>query len=230
MCLIHHWQIHTDCPKRVYYRAIELLYLLILLHAPPNNSRKWPSFCTYWGHVYSYYYGRSIYKVHVCLFCVITTVCETKKKKKKPLLSSSSLSKQIVLVVRFPSYKTFPLCSSRCNNQWYFISCRLNGLRWVKSDNLEAVSQVTQLDLRDNCLDSLDLSSISNLETLHCQRNQMGTLTLSGFTLRMLHASSNRESNKAPASCCYCLTGCLSVGSGPPPHSFYEGTYDGPDV
>ena len=155
---------------------------------------------------------------------------QPKKKKKKPLLSSSSLSKQIVLVVRFPSYKTFPLCSSRCNNQWYFISCRLNGLRWVKSDNLEAVSQVTQLDLRDNCLDSLDLSSISNLETLHCQRNQMGTLTLSGFTLRMLHASSNRESNKAPASCCYCLTGCLSVGSGPPPHSFYEGTYDGPDV
>uniref|UniRef100_A0A671XU05 PH domain leucine-rich repeat-containing protein phosphatase 2 n=1 Tax=Sparus aurata TaxID=8175 RepID=A0A671XU05_SPAAU len=72
------------------------------------------------------------------------------------------------------------------------IDLRLNGLRWVKSDNLEAVSQVTQLDLRDNCLDSLDLSSISNLETLHCQRNQMGTLTLSGFTLRMLHASSNR--------------------------------------
>ncbi|KAM8762723.1 PH domain leucine-rich repeat-containing protein phosphatase 2 isoform 1-T1 [Acanthopagrus schlegelii] len=72
------------------------------------------------------------------------------------------------------------------------IDLRLNRLRWVKSDNLEAVSQVTQLDLRDNCLDSLDLSSISNLETLHCQRNQMGTLTLSGFTLRMLHASSNR--------------------------------------
>lgn len=71
--------------------------------------------------------------------------------------------------------------------------CRLNGLRWVKSESLEAVSQVTQLDLRDNCLDSLDLSSICNLETLNCQRNQLGTLTLSGFTLRMLYASSNRE-------------------------------------
>ncbi|XP_023262152.1 PH domain leucine-rich repeat-containing protein phosphatase 2 [Seriola lalandi dorsalis] len=72
------------------------------------------------------------------------------------------------------------------------IDLRLNGLRCVKSDSPDAVSQVTQLDLRDNCLDSLDLSSICNLETLHCQRNQLGTITLSGFTLRMLHASSNR--------------------------------------
>ncbi|KAM9861405.1 PH domain leucine-rich repeat-containing protein phosphatase 2 [Aulostomus maculatus] len=72
------------------------------------------------------------------------------------------------------------------------IDLRLNGLRCVKSESLEAVNQVTQLDFRDNCLDSLDLSSVCNLETLHCQRNQLGTLTLSGFTLRMLHASSNR--------------------------------------
>ncbi|KAM9764852.1 PH domain leucine-rich repeat-containing protein phosphatase 2 isoform 1-T1 [Menidia menidia] len=72
------------------------------------------------------------------------------------------------------------------------IDLRLNGLRWVKSENLEAVTQVTQLDLRDNRLDSLDLSSVCNLEALYCQRNQLGTLTLSGFTLRMLHASSNR--------------------------------------
>uniref|UniRef100_A0A1A8H729 PH domain and leucine rich repeat protein phosphatase 2 n=1 Tax=Nothobranchius korthausae TaxID=1143690 RepID=A0A1A8H729_9TELE len=48
------------------------------------------------------------------------------------------------------------------------------------------------MDLRDNCLDTLDLSSVCNLETLHCQRNQLGTLTLSGFTLRLLQASSNR--------------------------------------
>lgn len=83
--------------------------------------------------------------------------------------------------------------------------CRLNGLQWVKNESLEAVSQVTHLDLRNNRLDSLDLSSVCNLETLHCQRNQLGTLTLSGFTLRMLNASSNCESNKALSSCCYCL-------------------------
>uniref|UniRef100_A0A1A8P7K1 PH domain leucine-rich repeat-containing protein phosphatase 2 n=1 Tax=Nothobranchius rachovii TaxID=451742 RepID=A0A1A8P7K1_9TELE len=72
------------------------------------------------------------------------------------------------------------------------IDLRLNGLRWLKSENTEPVSQVTQMDLRDNCLDTLDLSSVCNLETLHCQRNQLGTLTVSGFTLRLLQASSNR--------------------------------------
>lgn len=98
------------------------------------------------------------------------------------------------------------------------VKCRLNGLRSVKSESLEPLSQVTQLDLRDNCLDSLDLSSICNLETLHCQRNQLGTLTLSGFTLRMLHASSNRESKRLSSSCYCCLTICLSAWrSGPSP-------------
>ncbi|KAG9352502.1 hypothetical protein JZ751_020916 [Albula glossodonta] len=68
---------------------------------------------------------------------------------------------------------------------------RLNGLRWVQSEGLEAVKQVTYLDLRDNQLTSLDLSSACNLETLHCQRNHLGALTLSGFTLRTLCANSN---------------------------------------
>ncbi|XP_078800607.1 PH domain leucine-rich repeat-containing protein phosphatase 2 isoform X2 [Oryzias latipes] len=72
------------------------------------------------------------------------------------------------------------------------VDLRLNSLRWVKSEALTGMSQVTLLDLRDNLLDSADLSSMCNLETLHCQRNQLGTLTLSGFTLRTLHASSNR--------------------------------------
>uniref|UniRef100_A0A3Q2DMA7 PH domain and leucine rich repeat protein phosphatase 2 n=1 Tax=Cyprinodon variegatus TaxID=28743 RepID=A0A3Q2DMA7_CYPVA len=72
------------------------------------------------------------------------------------------------------------------------IDLRLNGLRWVKCETSDPVNHVTHLDLRDNCLDSLDLNSVCNLETLHCQRNRLGTLSLSGFSLRMLHASSNR--------------------------------------
>lgn len=88
--------------------------------------------------------------------------------------------------------ESLELCTLAKMSHLKNIDLRLNGLRWVKSESLEAVSQVTQLDLRDNCLGSLDLSSVCNLETLHCQRNQLGTLTLSGFTLRMLHASSNR--------------------------------------
>ncbi|XP_038159417.1 PH domain leucine-rich repeat-containing protein phosphatase 2 [Cyprinodon tularosa] len=72
------------------------------------------------------------------------------------------------------------------------IDLRLNGLRWVKCETSDPVNHVTHLDLRDNCLDSLDLNPVCNLETLHCQRNRLGTLSLSGFSLRMLHASSNR--------------------------------------
>ncbi|CAL8351779.1 unnamed protein product [Merluccius merluccius] len=72
------------------------------------------------------------------------------------------------------------------------VDLRLNGLRWVKSESPESISQVTQLDLRDNRLTSLDLSSVCNLETLHCQRNRLATLTLSGFALRTLHATNNR--------------------------------------
>ncbi|XP_076879891.1 PH domain leucine-rich repeat-containing protein phosphatase 2 isoform X2 [Brachyhypopomus gauderio] len=72
------------------------------------------------------------------------------------------------------------------------VDLRLNGLRCVKSETLEPMKQLTQLDLRDNRLDMLDLSSACNLETLHCQRNQLGALTLSGFALRTLHAGSNR--------------------------------------
>ncbi|XP_041835866.1 PH domain leucine-rich repeat-containing protein phosphatase 2 isoform X1 [Melanotaenia boesemani] len=88
--------------------------------------------------------------------------------------------------------ESLELCTLVRMNHLRSVDLRLNGLRLVKSESLEAVSQVTQLDLRDNCLESLDLSPVCNLETLHCQRNQLGTLTLSGFTLRMLHASSNR--------------------------------------
>ncbi|XP_041644457.1 PH domain leucine-rich repeat-containing protein phosphatase 2 [Cheilinus undulatus] len=88
--------------------------------------------------------------------------------------------------------ESLDLCALARMSHLKNVDLRLNGLRCVKTENLEAVSQVTQLDLRDNRLDSLDLSSICNLETLYCQRNQLGTLTLSGFTLRMLSASSNR--------------------------------------
>ncbi|XP_017556179.1 PH domain leucine-rich repeat-containing protein phosphatase 2 [Pygocentrus nattereri] len=72
------------------------------------------------------------------------------------------------------------------------IDLRLNGLHCVKSETLEPIKQLTQLDLRDNRLTSMDLSAACNLETLHCQRNQLETLTLSGFALRTLHASNNR--------------------------------------
>ncbi|KAK5915314.1 hypothetical protein CesoFtcFv8_000916 [Champsocephalus esox] len=87
--------------------------------------------------------------------------------------------------------ESLELCTLARMSHLKNIDLRLNGLLWVNSESPEAVNQVTQLDLRDNRLDSLDLSSVCNLETLHCERNQLGTLTLSGSTLRMLHAGSN---------------------------------------
>ncbi|KAF7668882.1 hypothetical protein LDENG_00278000 [Lucifuga dentata] len=90
--------------------------------------------------------------------------------------------------------QSLELCSLARMSHLKIIDLRLNGLCQVKSEILEPVTQVTQLDLRDNCLASLDLSSFCNLEMLYCQRNQLGTLALSGFTLRMLHASNNRLS------------------------------------
>uniref|UniRef100_A0A8B9HRW4 protein-serine/threonine phosphatase n=1 Tax=Astyanax mexicanus TaxID=7994 RepID=A0A8B9HRW4_ASTMX len=72
------------------------------------------------------------------------------------------------------------------------IDLRLNGLHCIKGETLEPIKHLTQLDLRDNRLTSLDLSAACNLETLQCQRNQLGSLTLSGFTLRSLHANNNR--------------------------------------
>uniref|UniRef100_A0A8C1IZQ1 PH domain leucine-rich repeat-containing protein phosphatase 2 n=1 Tax=Cyprinus carpio TaxID=7962 RepID=A0A8C1IZQ1_CYPCA len=88
--------------------------------------------------------------------------------------------------------ETLDLCSLLRMTHIKSIDLRLNGLRCVKSEIPEPVKHLTQLDLRDNQLTSLDLSSACSLETLQCQRNQLGALTLSGFTLRTLHARDNR--------------------------------------
>lgn len=47
------------------------------------------------------------------------------------------------------------------------------------------------MDLRDNQLTDLDLSSLGSLEQLHCERNKLKELTLSGFSLRALYANNN---------------------------------------
>ncbi|XP_033896202.3 PH domain leucine-rich repeat-containing protein phosphatase 2-like [Acipenser ruthenus] len=71
------------------------------------------------------------------------------------------------------------------------IDLRLNGLQAVVSGGVETLKHITHMDLRDNHLSVLDLSSACSLEQLHCQRNSLGALTLSGFALRALHTSAN---------------------------------------
>ncbi|TRY87867.1 hypothetical protein DNTS_008919 [Danionella cerebrum] len=66
------------------------------------------------------------------------------------------------------------------------IDLRLNGLRHVfASGTLEPLKHLLQLDVRNNHLTSLDLSSISSLETLQCQRNQLNSLTLNLSTVNI---------------------------------------------
>ncbi|XP_072452240.1 PH domain leucine-rich repeat-containing protein phosphatase 2 [Chiloscyllium punctatum] len=72
------------------------------------------------------------------------------------------------------------------------LDLRLNSIKTVIMDSLEAINHVTYLDLRDNLLTELDLSVIASIEHLHCERNNLTTLTLSGFSLRTLYAGSNQ--------------------------------------
>ncbi|XP_048402792.2 PH domain leucine-rich repeat-containing protein phosphatase 2-like isoform X1 [Stegostoma tigrinum] len=72
------------------------------------------------------------------------------------------------------------------------LDLRLNSIKTIVMDSLEAINHVTYLDLRDNLLTELDLSVIASIEHLHCERNNLTTLTLSGFSLRTLYAGSNQ--------------------------------------
>ena len=74
----------------------------------------------------------------------------------------------------------------------------MNHLKTMIIENLEGNKYITHMDLRDNQLTDLDLSSLCNLEQLHCERNQLRELTLSGFSLRTLYATSNSEFSTQP--------------------------------
>ncbi|KFQ28058.1 PH domain leucine-rich repeat-containing protein phosphatase 2, partial [Mesitornis unicolor] len=71
------------------------------------------------------------------------------------------------------------------------VDLRLNNLKRAAADTLEGNKSVTYMDLRDNRMTDLDLSSLGSLEQLHCERNKLKELTLSGFSLRALYANNN---------------------------------------
>ncbi|XP_038626163.1 PH domain leucine-rich repeat-containing protein phosphatase 1 [Tachyglossus aculeatus] len=72
------------------------------------------------------------------------------------------------------------------------VDLRLNGIReLVVAEDSDALHHVTQLDLRDNKLVELDVTVFCNIQVLHCERNQLGSLKLSGASLKALYASSN---------------------------------------
>ncbi|KGL74476.1 PH domain leucine-rich repeat-containing protein phosphatase 1, partial [Tinamus guttatus] len=71
------------------------------------------------------------------------------------------------------------------------VDLRLNSIRRLVADDTDFLHHVTQLDLRDNKLGELDATVFSNVEVLHCERNQLVTLKISGYFLKALYASSN---------------------------------------
>ncbi|KAG8437490.1 hypothetical protein GDO86_008264 [Hymenochirus boettgeri] len=76
------------------------------------------------------------------------------------------------------------------------IDLRMNLLTLIVGGGLEGINHITHLDVRDNQLTTLDLSCLGNLEHLHCERNRLKQLALSGFSLKSVHTSFNRK-------CCF---------------------------
>ncbi|XP_075682830.1 PH domain leucine-rich repeat-containing protein phosphatase 1 isoform X1 [Rhinoderma darwinii] len=71
------------------------------------------------------------------------------------------------------------------------VDLRLNEIKSLLVDEVDFLLNVTQLDLRDNKMTDLDVTSLSNLEVLHCERNLLTSLKISGYYLKTLYASSN---------------------------------------
>uniref|UniRef100_A0A3B3C876 PH domain and leucine rich repeat protein phosphatase 1 n=1 Tax=Oryzias melastigma TaxID=30732 RepID=A0A3B3C876_ORYME len=78
--------------------------------------------------------------------------------------------------------------------QWlpaHYIDLRLNRLQEVTAADSEQLLHVTQLDLRDTGLQELDVTCLTRLELLRCDRNSLSVLRVSGHALKSLHAAHN---------------------------------------
>ncbi|CAB1326350.1 unnamed protein product, partial [Coregonus sp. 'balchen'] len=64
------------------------------------------------------------------------------------------------------------------------VDLRLNKIRVVVPDEPDLLRHVTQLDVRDNGLEELDISLFPCLEVLHCERNHIATLKAKGSMLK----------------------------------------------
>ncbi|KFU86647.1 PH domain leucine-rich repeat-containing protein phosphatase 2, partial [Chaetura pelagica] len=111
-------------------------------------------------------------------FCELPAICE-----KLVLLDKLSLAGNLL--------ETLDLAALTRMSHIKSVDLRLNNLKRAAADTLEGNKSVTYLDLRDNQMTDLDLSSLGSLEQLHCERNRLEELTLSGCSLRALHANNN---------------------------------------
>ncbi|CAH2284123.1 PH domain leucine-rich repeat-containing phosphatase 1 [Pelobates cultripes] len=84
-----------------------------------------------------------------------------------------------------------PLQTLRKMPQIKHVDLRLNIIKSLAVDEADFLLHITQLDLRNNSISELDVTSLSNLEVLHCERNTLNSLKISGYFLKALYASSN---------------------------------------
>uniref|UniRef100_A0A3P9LPB5 PPM-type phosphatase domain-containing protein n=1 Tax=Oryzias latipes TaxID=8090 RepID=A0A3P9LPB5_ORYLA len=78
--------------------------------------------------------------------------------------------------------------------QWlpvHYVDLRLNRLQEVTGADSEQLLHITQLDLRDTGLQELDVTCLTRLELLRCDRNSLSILRVSGHALKSLHAAHN---------------------------------------
>ncbi|XP_059801204.1 PH domain leucine-rich repeat-containing protein phosphatase 1-like [Hypanus sabinus] len=71
------------------------------------------------------------------------------------------------------------------------LDLRLNYIAKLEAADMDYLQHVTHLDLRDNKLIVLDCTVFQNIEVLHCERNQLTSLKVSGYFLKTLYAASN---------------------------------------
>ncbi|XP_051872670.1 PH domain leucine-rich repeat-containing protein phosphatase 1-like isoform X2 [Pristis pectinata] len=71
------------------------------------------------------------------------------------------------------------------------LDLRLNRIAKLEVADMDFLQHVTHLDLRDNKLSTLDCTVFQNIEVLHCERNQLTSLKVSGYFLKTLYAASN---------------------------------------
>ncbi|KAJ8272786.1 hypothetical protein GJAV_G00093430 [Gymnothorax javanicus] len=90
------------------------------------------------------------------------------------------------------------------------VDLRLNKICELLPEEPDFLRHVTQLDLRDNRLQSLDASIFPRLEVLRCDRNRLASLSLRGGPLKALYASGNKLSQLAVSPVPANLT-CMDV-------------------
>ncbi|XP_041039961.1 PH domain leucine-rich repeat-containing protein phosphatase 1-like, partial [Carcharodon carcharias] len=71
------------------------------------------------------------------------------------------------------------------------VDLRLNHITKLDVADVDFLQHITHLDLRDNKLTALDATVFENVEVIHCERNHLTSLKVSGYFLKNLYAASN---------------------------------------